>query len=231
MLGVYVKFDLTKIDPQWREFIKSEMEKSYFRQIEQGIAQSLEKGVHVFPPMESIFSAFQVAPDQIKVVILGQDPYHGLGQAHGLAFSVQPGVKIPPSLRNIYQELTTDIPGFEPPQTGDLTAWSEQGVFLLNTVLTVEKGRAHSHAKIGWEQFTTAVIDYLADRYQHLVFILWGNHAQKKGAMIDRNRHLILEAAHPSPLSAYRGFFDSKPFSQANHYLLMHGRTPIHWQL
>ncbi|WP_255406350.1 uracil-DNA glycosylase [Ignatzschineria sp. F8392] len=226
-----MKFDLTKIDPQWREFIKSEMEKSYFRQIEQGIAQSIEKGVRVFPPMESIFSAFQVAPDQIKVVILGQDPYHGLGQAHGLAFSVQPGVKIPPSLRNIYQELTTDIPGFEPPQTGDLTAWSEQGVFLLNTVLTVEESRAHSHAKIGWEQFTTAVIDYLADHYQHLVFILWGNHAQKKGETIDRNRHLILDAAHPSPLSAYRGFFGSKPFSKSNQYLLDKGKGAIEWQL
>lgn len=230
-IGVCVKFDLSKIDPQWRDFIKSEIEKPYFQKIEQGIEDSVNRGVKVFPPVESIFNAFQIAPDQIRVVILGQDPYHGLGQAHGLAFSVQSGVKIPPSLRNIYQELVTDIPNFQPPQSGDLSAWSEQGVFLLNTVLTVEEGKAHSHAQIGWEQFTSAVIDYLADHYQHLVFILWGNHAQKKGAKIDRMRHLILESAHPSPLSAYRGFFGSKPFSKSNQYLLDKGKGAIEWQL
>lgn len=226
-----MEFDLTNIDPNWVDFIKNEMTKPYFNKIKSGIAHSLEKGVNVFPPLENIFSAFQCAPDKIKVVILGQDPYHGFGQAHGLAFSVHQGVKIPPSLRNIYQELATDIPGFKIPQEGDLTAWSEQGVFLLNTVLTVEEGKAHSHALIGWEQFTSAVIDYLAMNCENLVFILWGSHAQKKGAKIDRSKHLILESAHPSPLSAYRGFLGSSPFSQTNAYLVIQGKEPIEWQL
>ncbi len=223
--------DIRDINPKWHDFIKNEMAKPYFDKIKSALADSKQRGIRVFPPLESIFTAFQIAPEEVKVVILGQDPYHGLGQAHGLAFSVQKGVKIPPSLRNIYQELATDIPGFTIPKEGDLTAWSKQGVFLLNTVLTVEEGKAHSHALIGWEQFTTAVLDYLLRHYTNLVFILWGNHAQKKGAMIDRASHLVLESAHPSPLSAYRGFFGSRPFSQSNAYLVAHGKTAIEWQL
>ncbi len=226
-----MEFDLTNIDPKWVDFIKNEMAKPYFDKIKWGIVESVERGARVFPPLRDIFSAFQCAPDKIKVVILGQDPYHGFGQAHGLAFSVHKGIRIPPSLRNIYQELAVDIPGFQIPRHGDLTAWSDQGVFLLNTVLTVEEGKANSHALIGWEQFTSAVIDYLADHYEDLVFILWGSHAQKKGATIDGRRHLILRSSHPSPLSAYRGFLGSRPFSQTNAYLVARGKDPIEWQL
>ena len=222
--------DLEKIHPEWRDFIKAELEKPYFNEIKQGILQSEQAGKRVFPPKDSVFAVFSQPKSNIKVVILGQDPYHGMGQANGLAFSVQRGVKIPPSLRNIYRELETDIEGFTAPQDGDLSAWCEEGVFLLNTVLTVEEKVANSHAKIGWEQFTTAVIEAINHQCENVVFILWGSHAQKKGANINREKHAIINSAHPSPLSAYRGFFGSKPFSAANTYLIAHQKTPVNWQ-
>ena len=165
------------------------------------------------------------------MVILGQDPYHGAGQAHGLAFSVRPDVVVPPSLANIYKELADDIAGFRIPQHGYLQHWAEQGVLLLNTVLTVRAGQAHSHAALGWETFTDQVIHQLNRYREHLVFMLWGSHAQKKGAFIDRSRHLVLTAPHPSPLSAYRGFFGCRHFSQANAYLQAHGQSEIDWQV
>lgn len=222
--------DLEKIHPEWRDFIKTELEKPYFNEIKQGILQSEQAGKRVFPPKDSVFAVFSQPKSNIKVVILGQDPYHGMGQANGLAFSVQKGVKIPPSLRNIYRELETDIEGFTAPQDGDLSAWCEEGVFLLNTVLTVEEKAANSHAKIGWEQFTTAVIEAINHQCENVVFILWGSHAQKKGANINREKHAIINSAHPSPLSAYRGFFGSKPFSAANTYLIAHQKMPVNWQ-
>lgn len=222
--------NLETIHPEWRAFIKAELDKPYFEEIKAGISHSEKVGKRVFPPKEWVFTVFSQPKKNIKVVILGQDPYHGLGQANGLAFSVQRGVKIPPSLRNIYRELEMDIEGFTAPQDGDLTAWCEEGVFLLNTVLTVEEKSANSHAKIGWERFTTAVIEEINQNCDGVVFILWGSHAQKKGANIDSEKHHIINSAHPSPLSAYRGFFGSKPFSQANEYLEKMGKAPINWQ-
>lgn len=219
-----------KIHPEWKDFIKAELEKPYFQEIQAGIEKSTREGKRVFPPQELVFSVFSQPKSNIKVVILGQDPYHGQGQANGLAFSVQRGVKIPPSLRNIYRELETDVEGFNAPQDGDLTAWCGEGIFLLNTVLTVEEKAANSHAKIGWERFTTAVIEEINQHCEHVVFILWGSHAQKKGENIDIERHYVINSAHPSPLSAYRGFFGSKPFSKANQYLLQQGKSPINWQ-
>lgn len=222
--------DWERIHPEWRDFIKAELKKPYFNEIKSGIEKSLTDGKRVFPPQNEIFAVFAQPKNRIKVVILGQDPYHGLGQANGLAFSVHRGVKIPPSLRNIYRELETDIEGFVTPQDGDLTAWCNEGVFLLNTVLTVEEKSANSHAKIGWEIFTSAVIDEINQSCQQIVFILWGSHAQKKGANIDNEKHYIIHSAHPSPLSAYRGFFGSKPFSKANKYLTAQGKEIINWQ-
>lgn len=219
-----------KIHPEWKDFIKAELDKPYFNEIKEGIIQSIREGKRVFPPKEAIFSVFFQPKNNIKVVILGQDPYHGFGQANGLAFSVQRGVKIPPSLRNIYRELEMDIEGFTAPQDGDLTAWCDEGVFLLNTVLTVEEKSANSHAKIGWERFTTEVIEEINRDCHNVVFILWGSHAQKKGATIDIEKHHVINSAHPSPLSAYRGFFGSKPFSKANAYLLAKGKSPVNWQ-
>ncbi len=222
--------DLEKIHPEWKDFIKTEFDKSYFNEIKRGILQSKEAGKRVFPPEDSVFTVFSQPKSHIKVVILGQDPYHGMGQANGLAFSVQRGVRIPPSLRNIYRELETDIEGFIAPQDGDLTAWCNEGVFLLNTVLTVEEKSANSHAKIGWEHFTTAVIEEINTHCENVVFILWGSHAQKKGANIYSDKHHVIHSVHPSPLSAYRGFFGSKPFSETNDYLISKGKSPINWQ-
>lgn len=216
----------------WDEFINQQREQAYFQSAERFVAQQRAAGKTVYPPEEQVFSAFEQTPlDKVKVVILGQDPYHGPGQAHGLSFSVLPGNKIPPSLRNIYKELATDIEGFVAPEHGCLESWAQQGVLLLNTVLTVEEGMAHSHAKCGWEPFTQSVIDYLADSKRNLVFILWGAHAQKKGADIKAEHHLVLRSAHPSPLSARRGFLGSKPFSQANRYLEKQGVEPIEWKI
>ena len=216
----------------WHEAIGAEKEQVYFQQILHSVKAERAAGTLVYPPAADVFNAFKATEfQQVKVVILGQDPYHGAGQAHGLSFSVQAGIAPPPSLVNIYKELADDIAGFQIPAHGCLQHWAEQGVLLLNAVLTVRAHQAHSHARLGWETFTDKVIRQLADEREHLVFILWGSHAQKKGAFIDRTRHLVIASPHPSPLSAYRGFFGSKPFSRTNAYLQAHGHTPIDWQV
>lgn len=216
----------------WTQAVGGEKQQPYFRKIIEAVNHERAAGKTVYPPDADVFNAFRATEfDRVKVVILGQDPYHGEGQAHGLAFSVRPNVPLPPSLVNIYKELADDIPDFRIPQHGCLQHWAEQGVFLLNTVLTVRAHQAHSHADLGWETFTDAVIRALAEHRQHLVFILWGSHAQKKGAFIDRSRHLVITSPHPSPLSAYRGFFGSRPFSRTNQYLTKHGIEPIDWQI
>ena len=198
----------------------------------QRIKQARQAGLTIYPPADEVFSAFGLTDfAQVKVVILGQDPYHGAGQAHGLAFSVKPEVAIPPSLRNIYRELASDVPGFVVPQHGFLQHWAAQGVLLLNAVLTVQENQANSHANWGWEHFTDRVVAQLNQHRNGLVFMLWGSYAQKKGAMIDRQRHLVLQAPHPSPLSAHRGFFGCKHFSQANAYLQQQGLGAIDWQV
>ncbi|WP_016954217.1 uracil-DNA glycosylase [Catenovulum agarivorans] len=216
----------------WTDVLGEEKQQAYFQQIMQFVQSERDVGKTVYPAQADVFNAFKVTElDKIKVVILGQDPYHGPNQAHGLSFSVLPGIKTPPSLVNMYKELATDIEGFQIPQTGYLLPWAEQGVFLLNTVLTVEEGKAHSHAKCGWELFTDKVIAAVNQHTDKVVFMLWGAHAQKKGQQIDRNKHLVLTAPHPSPLSAHRGFFGCRHFSQANQYLLQNGKTPIDWNL
>lgn len=216
----------------WKEAIGEEKQKPYFQHILQQVQQAKAAGKMVYPPQSEIFSAFSLTEfEAVKVVILGQDPYHGPNQAHGLAFSVKPPVAPPPSLVNIYKELAQDIPNFQIPHHGYLVDWAKQGVLLLNTVLTVEQGQAHSHANFGWETFTDKVIEQLNLHRENLVFLLWGSHAQKKGQFIDQNRHCVLRAPHPSPLSAHRGFFGCHHFSQANHYLESKGLSPIQWQL
>lgn len=214
----------------WAEVIAAQQQQAYFESLQQFVENERAQGKAIYPPAESVFSAFEHTPfDQVKVVILGQDPYHGPNQAHGLSFSVQPGVKTPPSLVNMYKELAQDIDGFTIPTHGNLVSWAEQGVLLLNTVLTVEQGKAHSHAKAGWEQFTDQVIAQLNQHHSGLVFMLWGAHAQKKGASIDSSRHHILAAPHPSPLSAHRGFFGCGHFSQANERLKQQDKSEIDW--
>ena len=196
------------------------------------VAQKRSEGVTVFPPEQQVFSAFDATPfEQIKVVILGQDPYHGPDQAHGLCFSVLPGIKPPPSLANMYKELVQDIEGFSIPDHGYLMPWAEQGVLLLNTVLTVEQGQAHSHKHLGWEKFTDKVIEEINHHREGVVFLLWGAHAQKKGKNIDKTRHHVLHAPHPSPLSAHRGFFGCQHFSKTNALLTSMGKSPINWQV
>ena len=215
----------------WHEVLGPEKAKPYFVELMAKVDKARAEKT-VYPPEQDVFNAFAMTPlDAVKVVILGQDPYHGAGQAHGLSFSVQDGVKIPPSLRNIYKELATDIDGFVVPQHGNLSAWAVQGVLLLNTVLTVEEGNANSHAKFGWETFTDAVIDAVNRHTEGVVFILWGSHAQKKGANIDSQRHLVLTSPHPSPLSARRGFFGCHHFSKANTWLQQHQKAPVNWQV
>ncbi len=217
--------------PSWRKHLESEFSKDYFVQLESFISSEIKKGKIVFPPEKEIFSALKLTPfNKVKAVIIGQDPYHGPGQAHGLSFSVKPDVKIPPSLKNIYKELHQDL-GIGIPDQGYLISWAEQGVLLLNSVLTVESGSAGSHQKKGWEIFTDKIVSSLNDYGENLVFFLWGSHAQKKGSQIDRKRHLILEAVHPSPLSAHRGFFGCRHFSKANNYLEKVGKEPINWVL
>ncbi|MDF7676220.1 uracil-DNA glycosylase [Neisseriaceae bacterium ESL0693] len=216
----------------WHQAIGAEKQQAYFQQILQTVRAERQAGEIIYPPAPDVFNAFKATEfDQVKVVILGQDPYHGANQAHGLSFSVREGVAIPPSLVNIYKELADDIEGFRIPQHGYLQAWAQQGVLLLNTVLTVRAGRAHSHAELGWETFTDHVINALNHQREHIVFLLWGSHAQKKGAMINRQKHLVLTAPHPSPLSAYRGFLGCRHFSKANTYLKENGLTPINWQI
>ena len=216
----------------WHEAIGAEKQQPYFQHIIHSVHNERAAGQIVYPPAADVFNAFRATEfGRVRVVILGQDPYHGANQAHGLAFSVREGVAVPPSLVNIYKELAQDIPGFQIPKHGYLQSWAEQGVLLLNTVLTVRAGQAHSHAALGWETFTDHVIAVLNEGREHLVFMLWGSHAQKKGAIIDRARHLALTAPHPSPLSAHRGFFGCRHFSQANAYLQQHGLPPIDWQI
>ncbi|WP_392561155.1 uracil-DNA glycosylase [Orbus sturtevantii] len=215
----------------WHDVIGIEKEKDYFKQILQYVANERNSGKTIYPPQQDVFNAFRfTAFADIKVVILGQDPYHGPNQAHGLSFSVLPGINPPPSLKNMYKELATDIVGFEIPKHGYLASWAKQGVLLLNNVLTVQDGLAHSHAKIGWEKFTDHVIDVINQNLTGVVFLLWGSPAQKKGQFIDRQKHHVLTAVHPSPLSAHRGFLGCKHFSQANELIKQQGKTPIDWQ-
>ena len=217
-----------RIEPRWKEELASEWEKPYFASLVSFVRDAYGRGT-VYPPASKIFAAFDACPfDKVKVVILGQDPYHGFGQANGLSFSVNPGVEIPRSLQNIYAELQTDL-GITPPPSGDLSRWAEQGVLLLNATLTVSAGMAGSHQGRGWEEFTDAAIRTLAERRDGIVFILWGAYAQRKGAFIDRMRHCVIASPHPSPLSASRGFFGSRPFSRANQYLISRGEAPIQW--
>ncbi|ULJ65690.1 uracil-DNA glycosylase [Wielerella bovis] len=216
----------------WHDVLGEEKSQPYFQHILQTVRAEREAGQVIYPPAADVFNAFKLTEfADVKVVILGQDPYHNVGQAHGLSFSVQHGIQPPPSLLNIYKELSDDITGFVMPQHGCLTHWAEQGVLLLNTVLTVRAHQAHSHANLGWETFTDRVITQINQYRENVVFLLWGSHAQKKGAMIDRTRHLVLTAPHPSPLSAYRGFFGCRHFSQTNAYLQAHNLTPIDWQI
>lgn len=214
----------------WQSILADEFEKEYYQHL-RGFLKTEYAQHTVFPNMYHIFEALELTPyEKVKVVILGQDPYHGPNQAHGLAFSVQPGVKIPPSLRNIYKEMESDL-GIPPVDHGNLTSWAEQGVLLLNTVLTVRNGEAYSHRGKGWEEFTDAIIKKINERTDPVIFILWGKPAQAKEKMIDTSRHIIIKSPHPSPLSASRGFFGSKPFSKANDALIALGKAPINWQL
>lgn len=215
----------------WKEAIGEEKTKPYFQHILQKVQTERFAGKTIYPPQNEVFSAFALTEfAQVKVVILGQDPYHGPNQAHGLSFSVKPGIAPPPSLLNMYKELAQDI-GFQIPSHGYLVHWAEQGVLMLNTVLTVEQGKAHSHANFGWETFTDKVIAQLNQHRENVVFLLWGSHAQKKGQFIDRKRHCVLTAPHPSPLSAHRGFFGCRHFSKTNDYLRQCGLNEIDWQL
>ena len=212
----------------WQDILGPEKEKDYFQQLLQRVQTRREQGCTIYPPRELVFNALKLTPlAKVRAVIIGQDPYHGPGQAHGLSFSVPAGVKHPPSLRNIFKALQHDFPGYQIPQSGDLTAWAEQGVLLLNTVLTVEQGQAHSHAGWGWEQFTDTVISAVNKECSGVVFMLWGAHAQKKAALIDAKRHHILTSVHPSPLSAHRGFLTCGHFAECNRLLAQ----PINWQL
>ncbi|WP_122036257.1 uracil-DNA glycosylase [Aliivibrio sp. EL58] len=214
----------------WNSILSAEKEKTYYQAMNAKIEAERALGKIIFPKEKDIFTAFDLtAFDDVKVVILGQDPYHGAGQAHGLSFSVLPEIKIPPSLRNMYKELAQDIDGFVIPDHGYLESWAKQGVLLLNTVLTVEEGKAHSHAKLGWETFTDSIIEQLNKNKENVIFLLWGAHAQKKGANIDGTRHSVLKAPHPSPLSAHRGFFGCKHFSQVNELLKSKNLSEINW--
>lgn len=217
-----------QIEPSWKNMLAEEFEKGYFKELSENTRTAyLEKTV--YPPPKLLFNAFARCPfDAVKVVILGQDPYHGPGQATGLSFSVPDGVKTPPSLRNMYKEIQSDI-GTPVPESGNLERWADQGVLLLNATLTVEKGNAGSHQGLGWEQFTDAVIEKISDEKEHVVFMLWGNYARTKRVLIDGDKHLILEASHPSPFSADRGFFGCKHFSKTNKYLKAHDKQPIVW--
>ena len=218
-----------KLDPGWRDAIGGEFGQPYMTALQEFLRREEAAGHVVYPPGDDIFNALTTtAFDRVEVVILGQDPYHGPGQAHGLAFSVRGGVALPPSLVNIYKEIQSEF-GVALPRRGDLTGWARQGVLLLNATLTVRAAGAGSHQGRGWEQFTDAVIRALNDRGEHIVFMLWGSYAQKKGAFIDRQKHLVLQAPHPSPLSAHRGFFGCGHFRKANDYLAQHGRSPIDW--
>lgn len=215
----------------WDKELKQQYESPYMTELQNFLKAERALGKVIYPPESDVFNAFKYTPfDQVKVVILGQDPYHGAGQAHGLAFSVKKGVAIPPSLRNIYKELQSDL-GIIPPLHGNLETWAQQGVLLLNNVLTVEEGQAGSHHNKGWEQFTDSVIDLLNEKKENLVFILWGSPAQKKARKVDGKKHHLIVSVHPSPLSAHRGFFGTRPFSKTNDFLLSKQIRPIDWRL
>ena len=217
-----------KISADWKELLQEEFDKPYFEELTRFVRAEYTSGV-IYPPARNIFRAFDKCPvDSLKVVVIGQDPYHGPGQANGLCFSVNDGIPFPPSLQNIFKEISADL-GAEVPQSGNLDRWAEQGVLLLNSVLTVKAHLAASHAGHGWEQFTDAVVRIIAERKQNIVYMLWGSYAQRKGAIADPTRNLILKSVHPSPLSAYRGFLGCKHFSQANAYLQSKGKQPIVW--
>lgn len=218
-----------KIESSWKEKLKDEFEKPYFKELTEFVKKEY-KDETVYPTPKYIFRAFDLCPfDKVKVVILGQDPYHGPRQANGLCFAVDEGTALPPSLQNIFKEIESDFGKPLKNHSGDLSRWAVQGVLLLNATLTVKARLAGSHQGKGWEPFTDAAIKALSEEREHLVFILWGNYAKQKGAHIDRNKHLVLESPHPSPFSANNGFFGSKPFSKANGYLIEHGKTPIDW--
>ena len=222
---------MIKLEPVWKLALEEEFSSAYMNELSRFLQQEKASGKVIYPPGDEIFAALNSTPlDQVKVVILGQDPYHGPGQAHGLCFSVKPGVVVPPSLKNIYKELAADI-DFKAPAHGNLNHWAEQGVLLLNSVLTVASGNAGSHQGKGGEKFTDRVVRVLNHSCSNLVFLLWGSYAQKKGAMIDNIKHCVLQSPHPSPLSASRGFFDNHHFSQANEYLHLHNKLAIDWQL
>lgn len=216
------------IEPTWKAALAEEFEKPYFANLTATVKAAYLERI-VYPPPAQVFNAFALCPfDAVKVVILGQDPYHGPGQAHGLCFSVPDGVRTPPSLQNIYKEIKADL-GITVPESGNLERWATQGVLLLNATLTVEAGNAGSHQGLGWEKFTDTVIKTISDQKEHVVFLLWGSYARSKAALIDLNKHCILEAPHPSPLSAHRGFLGCRHFSQTNQYLAAHGLTTISW--
>lgn len=219
------------IEDSWKQELKEEFQKPYFESLAQHLKTEKQAGKVIYPAGKNIFNAFNTTPfDHVKVLLLGQDPYHGPGQAHGLCFSVQKGVPPPPSLVNIYKELKTDL-GVPTPASGDLTHWAQQGVFMLNASLTVRAGEPMSHSKIGWATFTDAVIRKVSEHKTHIVFILWGKFAQEKAVLIDASKHLIIRSAHPSPLSAHNGFFGSRPFSKTNEYLTANGIDPIDWKI
>lgn len=220
-----------KLDPSWKSVLVDEFSKDYMIQLKEFLLSEKKKKKLIYPRGDDYFTAFNSTPfDKVKVVIIGQDPYHGAGQAHGLCFSVMKGIDAPPSLVNIFKELKSDLQ-IENPGHGHLLEWATQGVLLLNSVLTVEASKAASHQGKGWEQFTDAVVHALNEKRENLVFVLWGSYAQKKGFFIDRQKHLVIEAPHPSPLSSYRGFFGSKPFSKINAYLKSKGHSEINWKL
>ncbi len=219
------------MDPSWKQHLLREFGKPYMNELRLFLQKEKQAQKSIYPRGREFFAALNHTPfEKVKVVILGQDPYHGPNQAHGLSFSVRPGVEIPPSLVNIYKELKSDL-GIDPPDHGYLTPWADQGVLLLNATLSVEAGRAGSHQGKGWEQFTDAIIEALNREREGIVFVLWGSYAQKKGAFIDTRKHLVLKGPHPSPLSAYRGFFGCKHFSKINEFLTARGETPIDWRL
>ncbi len=223
--------DRIRLEPGWKEALREEFEQPYMRELSAFLRREKAAGKVIYPPGPLIFNALNSTPlERVKVVILGQDPYHGPGQAHGLCFSVQPGVMPPPSLQNIFKELNRDL-NLDPPGHGFLQRWADQGVLMLNTSLTVEQGIAGSHAKAGWQRFTDRVIEVVNERRPHLVFMLWGAHAQSKARLIDPTRHLMLKSAHPSPLSAHRGFLGNGHFSRANQFLKQHGMDAVDWRL
>ena len=220
-----------KLHSSWKSKLQSEFEKDSMKKLKAFLQSEYKAGKKIYPRGDEYFAGMNLTPlEKVKVVIMGQDPYHGPGQAHGLSFSVQDGVRFPPSLQNIFKELHSDL-GLPIPKSGSLKKWAEHGVLLLNAVLTVEDGKAASHQKRGWEEFTDRVIHIINEERENVVFILWGSYAQKKGAFIDRKKHYVIESVHPSPLSSHRGFFGSKPFSKANAYLKSKGIDPVDWSL